>query len=94
MMFLARIARPTISLSPAPPDLAHALGPLALPAADRLVADPLPLLEAPKPLALYAGVVHKEVLAALVGGDFTVLLATSQNAHEAKFAEFTFHPLR
>ena len=47
----------------------HAPGLLALPAADRLVADPLPLLEAPVSLALYAGVVHKVVLAALVGRD-------------------------
>jgi hypothetical protein len=47
--------------------LAHALDLLALPAAVRLVADPLPLLAAPVSLALYAGVVYKEVLAALAG---------------------------
>src|SRR5215210_4899133 len=40
---------------------------LAPPAAGRLVAHPLPLLEATKPHALYAGVVHEDLLAALVG---------------------------
>ena len=48
-------------------ELAHGLRYLALPTVGRLVAHP-PLLEAPKPRALYGGVVHEEDFIALVWG--------------------------
>ena len=48
-------------------ELAHGLRYLALPTVGRLVAHP-PLLEAPKPHALYGRVVHDGVFIALVWG--------------------------
>jgi len=64
-------------------DPTHALGLLGLPTSGRLVAHPLPLLQATKPATLYAGVVDEKVLASLVGGDEAVALLLVELLHRA-----------
>jgi len=56
---------------------------LAPPAAGRLVAHPLPFLEATKPRVLYAGVVHEDLLAALVGLYEAVALLLGKPLHRS-----------
>ena len=57
------------------------LGLQALPALGYLVGDLLTLFEGPEPGALYAGVVHEDVLAAVVGGDEAVALLLAEPAN-------------